>query len=79
MTMINVMNAFAKTKGLNDYLPLIIPLVIAQFALLGYTIYHIMKHDSYKCGSRGLWLAVAIIGMQFIGPILYFAVGKEEE
>ncbi len=64
---------------LKEYLPLLIPLVIAQFSLLGYTIFHIMRHDSYKHGSRALWLIVALVGMQFIGPVLYFAIGKEEE
>lgn len=64
---------------LKEYLPLLIPLVIAQFSLLGYTIFHIMRHDSYKHGSRVLWLIVALVGMQFIGPVLYFAIGKEEE
>ena len=51
----------------------------AQFLLLGYTIFHILKHDSYKRGNRAIWLAVAIIGMEFIGPIIYFVFGKEEE
>lgn len=63
---------------INEMLPFIIPLAIAEFALLAYTIYHILTHTSYKRGSRVLWLAVALIGMQFIGPILYFLLGKED-
>ena len=61
-----------------NILPLLIPLIILQFGLLAYTIRHILTHDTYKRGSRGLWLAVAIIGMEFIGPILYLTLGKEE-
>jgi hypothetical protein len=64
---------------IKEYLPIIIPLIAAQFLLLGYTIFHILKHDSYKRGNRAIWLAVAIIGMEFIGPIIYFVFGKEEE
>ena len=64
---------------IKEYLPIIIPLIAAQFLLLGYTIFHILKHDSYKRGNRAIWLAVAIIGMEFIGPIIYFIFGKEEE
>lgn len=63
---------------LMDILPFLIPLAIAEFGLLGYTIYHILKHKNYKRGNRTLWLIVAIIGMQFIGPILYFVLGKED-
>lgn len=61
-----------------EYLLFIIPLIIAEFALLGYTLYHILTHRNYKRGTRTLWLAVAIIGMSFVGPILYFLLGKED-
>ena len=64
--------------NLNEVMPLIIPLVIVQFILLAVTIVHILKHDTYKRGNRILWLVVAIVGMEFIGPILYFVFGKED-
>lgn len=63
---------------INEMLPFLIPLVVAEFALLGYTLYHILTHKTYKRGSRGLWIAVALIGMNFIGPTLYFLLGKED-
>lgn len=63
---------------IKELLPFLIPLVIAEFALLGYTLWHILTHKNYKRGSRALWLVVAIVGMEFIGPILYFVFGKEE-
>ncbi len=61
-----------------EFLPFIIPLAIAEFALLGYTIYHILTHKYYKRGNRTLWLLITIIGMEFIGPVLYFLLGKED-
>lgn len=64
--------------NVNEMMPLIIPLVIVQFILLAVTIIHILKHDTYKRGNRILWLVVAIVGMEFIGPILYFVFGKED-
>ncbi|MBD5495741.1 MAG: hypothetical protein HDR12_15595 [Lachnospiraceae bacterium] len=62
-----------------EVLPFLIPLAIVQFALLGYTLYHILTHKHYRRGNRTLWLVVAIIGMEFIGPILYFLLGKEDD
>lgn len=62
-----------------EYFPLIIPLIVIQFILLGYTIHHILTHKNYRRGSRTIWMIVSIIGMEFIGPILYFALGKEED
>ena len=65
-------------EKLVEYLPFLIPIIVAQFALLGYTLHHILTHDSYKRGSRALWLAVSIVLMNFAGPILYFLFGKED-
>ncbi len=64
--------------SLHEMLPFLIPLLVAELALLAYTIYHIMTHKTYKRGTRALWLIVSIVGMQFIGPILYFLLGKED-
>ena len=63
---------------LKEMLPFLVPLLVLQFALLGITLYHILTHDTYKRGSRGLWIAVALIGMEFIGPVLNFLLGKED-
>lgn len=61
-----------------ELLPFIIPLAIVELVLLGYTLFHILTHKYYKRGNRVLWIVIAIVGMQFIGPILYFLLGKEE-
>jgi len=61
-----------------EFLPFLIPLVIAELALFGYTLYHILSHKTYKRGSRALWLVITIVFMNFVGPILYFILGKED-
>ncbi len=66
-------------ENLQEWLPFIIPLIIAEVILLVITIVHILKHPVYKRGNRTLWLIVAIVGMEFIGPILYFTLGKGDE
>lgn len=62
-----------------EMLPLLIPLVIVEFGLLIYTIHHILTHESYKRGNRLIWMIVAIAGMNFVGPIIYWIFGKEDE
>ena len=42
------------------------------------SLWHILTHDRYKRGNRTIWIIVAIAGMQFIGPVLYFLLGKED-
>ena len=63
---------------ITEILPFLIPLIIVYFLHLRYTLPHIFTHNHYKHGNRTVWLIVAIIGMNFIGPILYFILGKED-
>ena len=63
---------------IKELLPFIIPLIIVQLILLAVTLHHIFTHNTYKRGNRTIWIIVAIIGMEFIGPILYFLLGKED-
>ena len=63
---------------IKEMLPFLIPLVIVQFSLLGYTLYHILTHRTYKRGNRALWLVLTLVFMNFVGPILYFVLGKED-
>lgn len=62
---------------LMEILPFLIPLMIIQFSLWGYSLYHILTHEHYKRGSRIVWLLVSLLS--FVGPIAYFLLGKEEE
>ena len=62
-----------------EFLPFLIPLVIVEFALFAYTLYHILTHKTYKRGNRIIWLVITIVFMNFVGPILYFLLGKEDE
>ena len=59
-------------------IPILIPLIILEFGLLIYVIYHIMTHDHYKRGNRAFWIVLTLVLMNFIGPILYIIFGKED-
>lgn len=61
-----------------EFIPFLIPLVILQFGLLGYALYHILTHKTYKRGNRTLWLVITIVLMEFIGPIAYLIFGKDD-
>ena len=65
-------------NNIMEILPFLIPLAIVEFGLFGYTLYHVLTHKNYKRGTRTLWLLIVILGMNFVGPILYFVFGKEE-
>ena len=63
-------------ENIMELLPFLIPLLIAQFALMGYTLYHVLTHEHYKRGTRLTWVILSFVN--FIGPILYFLIGKED-
>lgn len=66
-------------EQIKEFLPFLIPLIIAELAVVGYTLYHIFKHETYKRGTRALWVVITLLFMNtFIGPILYFLLGKED-
>jgi hypothetical protein len=63
---------------IKEFLPFLIPLIIAELVLLIYTLRHILTHDKFKRGDKVIWLIIVVVGMQFVGPILYFIFGKED-
>lgn len=64
---------------LKEIFPFLIPLIVAELAVVGYTLYHILTHNTYKRGTRALWIVITLLFMNtFIGPILYFVLGKED-
>lgn len=64
---------------IKEWLVFLIPLVAVQLALLAYTLRHILTHDTYRRGTRGMWLLITLLLMNYVGPILYFAFGREDE
>ncbi|MBR4554616.1 MAG: PLDc_N domain-containing protein [Ruminococcus sp.] len=64
-------------EEIKEYLPFLIPLAALQLGLMIAAIVSIFKHTKYKTGSRALWVVLCLC-ISIIGPILYFAFGKEE-
>lgn len=62
---------------INEYLPIIIPLIILQIGLAIYVVVDILRHDKFRIGSKPIWIIVSIV-ISILGPILYFVFGKEE-
>lgn len=66
-------------EEIKEWLPFLIPLFVVQLVVVTITIIHILRHPIYKRGSRALWIVVSVVLMNsFIGPILYFLLGKGE-
>ena len=66
-------------ETLKEYLPLLLPLIVAELALFVWALVHVLTHKTYRHGNRIIWLIVVVLMMNFVGPILYFILGKEDE
>jgi hypothetical protein len=62
---------------LRDYIPLLAPLVLIQLFLIVVCLRDLSKRTSTR-GPKWLWVVV-IIFINFVGPIIYLVVGREDE
>jgi len=61
---------------LQQLLPFIWPLVAIQLALLIFALLDLRKRTRTR-GPKWMWVLV-ILFVNIIGPIIYFAIGREE-
>jgi hypothetical protein len=77
-------NALKREKMENEvidslvkYAPLIIPILLVQLALVVAALWDLIRRESTR-GPKWLWVLV-ILFLNFIGPIVYFLVAREDE
>lgn len=65
-------------ESIQEYLPFLIPLVIAEFVLAMTALIHVLKHPNYRFGNKVMWIVIVLL-IQIIGPVVYFLIGRGEE
>lgn len=65
-------------EAISEYLPLVVPYIIVEFALLITALVHVLRHNSYRFGNKVMWAIIVVI-FQIIGPIVYFVFGRGED
>lgn len=65
-------------EGIQEYLPFLIPLVIAEWALAITALVHVLRHPNYRFGNKIMWVIIVLF-IQIFGPIVYFLFGRGEE
>ena len=59
------------------FLPLLIPIFLVQIALIVIALWDLWKREATR-GPKWLWVLVILL-VNFIGPIIYLVVGREDE
>ena len=58
-------------------LPLLIPIIIIQYALVIAALIDLAKRERTR-GPKWMWVLI-ILFVNLVGPIIYFVVGREDE
>jgi hypothetical protein len=62
---------------IKQYLPLLIPVVLIQLALMITALVDLARRAQTH-GPKWAWLLVIVL-INFIGPIIYFVAGRKDE
>lgn len=62
-----------------DILLLLIPILVIQLGLVVVALRDLLQSDRRVRGDSKLMWGVIIIAINIIGPILYFAIGRQDE
>lgn len=67
----------SELQELTQYIPLLIPLVIIELTLMFVALWDLIKRQETR-GPKWLWVLI-ILFLNFIGPIIYLVVGRQDE
>ena len=62
---------------ITNNLPLLIPIFIIQLALIVFALADLLRRENIR-GPKWVWVLV-ILFVNFIGPIIYFLLGRGDE
>jgi len=65
-------------EQLQEYLPLLLPLIIVELVLMITALVHVLRHNSYRFGNKVMW-AIIVVVIQILGPVVYFVLGRGDE
>jgi hypothetical protein len=63
-------------NDLMPYLPLLIPLILIDLGLKIAAVLDLLKRPKLR-GPKWMWIVIAV-GVNLIGPILYFTLARED-
>jgi hypothetical protein len=63
-------------QQIKDYIPLLIPIILIELGLVVAALVDLIRRPKVR-GPKWMWVLI-IMFVNFIGPIIYFVVGREE-
>ncbi len=70
------MDTISVWDAIRPFIPLLIPVIVLELALFIAALVDLIKRPK-TTGPKWMW--VLLLFIQFIGPIVYFIVGRKED
>ena len=64
-------------EELRSYIPLLIPLIIIELALLIIALVDLIRREQVKHFPKWVWVLIIVL-LNFLGSIAYLILGREE-
>ena len=64
--------------NIQEFLPLLVPVILVQLKLMTVALVHILRHDKYRFGNRAMWIVIVVL-VNIIGPVVYLVFGRSDE
>ncbi len=61
---------------LKEILPVLLPVILLQLGLAAFALVHVLRHRRFRFGNLTFWIII-VAAVSIIGPIVYFAFGRE--
>ncbi len=61
---------------IQEFLPFLIPIMVIQLTLMAVAFFDLFKRERTR-GPKWMWVLIILL-VNLIGPIIYFAIGREE-
>ncbi|MEW6094296.1 MAG: PLDc N-terminal domain-containing protein [Chloroflexota bacterium] len=65
------------SSDITNYIPYLIPVLILQLALMIAALVDLARREHTR-GPKWVWVLVIVL-VNFIGPIVYFVIGRKDE
>jgi hypothetical protein len=62
---------------IRPYIPYLIPVLIIQLVLMIVALIDLVRREKTR-GPKWLWVVIILL-VNYIGPIIYFVAGRQEE
>ena len=64
-------------EAIRPYIPMLVPLAILDLGLRLFAFLDLLKRERVK-GTKWVWALIVLLVGSFVGPILYFVLGRED-